>query len=102
MRKKYVKVTSEFKTKLELGKQIIENLELPDWIHLTLVTDGFYGPKKNFTLKLLEKGIDVVSRLRIDAAIYKPPPQKMIQKRGRPESMVIGSISNNLLSVLIS
>jgi hypothetical protein len=84
VRKKYIKVPSEFKTKLELGKQIIENLELPDWIHLTLVTDGFYGPKKNFTLKLLEKGIDVVSRLRIDAAIYRPPPQKKKKKRGRP------------------
>jgi hypothetical protein len=35
VRKNYIKVTSEFKTKLELGKQIIENLELPDWIHLT-------------------------------------------------------------------
>jgi hypothetical protein len=84
VRKKYIKVTSEFKTKLELGKQIIENLELPDWIHLTLITDGFYGPKKNFTLKLLEKGIDALSRLRIDAAIYEPPPQKKTKKRGRP------------------
>ena len=61
----------EFKTKLELGVQLIEELELPEWVHLILITDGFYGPKKNFTLKLLPKGVDIISRLRIDAAVYE-------------------------------
>lgn len=85
VRKKYVKVANEFKTKLELGRQIIQNLELPEWIHLILVTDGFYGPKKNFALGLLKKGVDIVSRLRIDAAIYAlPSPEKYPRKRGRP------------------
>ncbi|GEM_PF-5697338 len=37
-------------------------------------TDGFYGAKKNFAKKLLGKGIDIVSRLRIDA-IYEPPAE---------------------------
>ncbi len=66
--------------------EIIENLDLPDWIHLIVITDGFYGAKKNFAFKLLGKGIDIVSRLRVDAAIYEPPPEKKTKtkKRGRP------------------
>jgi len=84
VREKYVKIASDFKTKLELGVQIIESLELPDHIHLIVATDGFYGPKKNFARKLLAKGVDIVSRLRIDAAIYELPIEKKLRKRGRP------------------
>jgi hypothetical protein len=84
VRKKYIAISSQFKTKLELGVEIIENLEMPDWIHLIVITDGFYGAKKNFAFKLLGKGIDIVSRLRKDAAIYEPPPVTKTKKRGRP------------------
>ncbi len=84
VRKKYIKNAGDFRTKLELGQQIIDNLDLPDWIHLILLTDGFYGPKKNFAFKLLDKGIDIVSRLRRDAAIYELPPEDHSRKRGRP------------------
>ncbi len=84
VRKKYIAISSQFKTKLELGVEIIENLEVPDWIHLIVITDGFYGAKKKFAFKLLEKGRDIVSRIRKDAAIYEPPPEKKIKKRGRP------------------
>lgn len=71
VRKKNIKITGEFKTKLELGVELLENLKLPEWVHMILLTDGFYGPKKNFTPKILSKGIDVISRLRTDAAVYE-------------------------------
>ncbi len=64
--------------------EVIQNLEVPDWIHLTVITDGFYGAKKKFAFKLLEKGIDIVSRIRKDAAIYELPPEKKTKKQGRP------------------
>jgi hypothetical protein len=89
VRKKNIKIAGEFKTKLELGVQLIEELELPEWVHLILITDGFYGPKKNFTMKLLGKGIDIISRLRNDAAVYENYIQETKKNVDVQKSMVI-------------
>ena len=102
VRKKNIKIAGEFKTKLELGVKLIEELELPEWVHLILITDGFYGPKKNFTLKLLGKGVDIISRLRIDAAVYENIIQETKKNVDVQKSMVSEFTLNKFLQIKIS
>lgn len=73
----------QFRTKIELAVMMIRRLRWPAR-RLVLVVDNLYAKSKLAWLKLEDKKIVLVSRLRSNAALYQPPPVPKKRKRGQP------------------
>lgn len=78
----------KFKTKLELGVEILgwftgvlRSLEVK--AEVWLAVDGAYA-KRSFLKPVIAMGVVVVSRLRSDACLFDLPPKKKAGQRGRP------------------
>ena len=82
----------QFRTKLELGAELVEMLA--GWLkHLGksvwVVADGAYC-KREFLRRAAAAGVIVVSRLRKDAALFDTPPKTVSGKRGRGRPRIYG------------
>jgi hypothetical protein len=66
-----------FATKIELAAALLERLGLRD---VLLVVDNLYAKKA----LVAREGLTMISRLRSNAALYEPPPQRSQPGRGRP------------------
>ena len=72
-----------FQTRQQLAAQMIRQAHdaLPGWT-LRVAADGQYATKQ--VIGPLPQGVNLVSRLRRDAALYELPPKKHRRGRGRP------------------
>ena len=73
-----------FKTRIELAVHLMDKINNYLNKKLILVTDGLYAKKLLVQYCIREK-INLISRLRSDAALYQKPQKRKIRKRGRPK-----------------
>jgi hypothetical protein len=73
------------KTITDWARQMIRQLHR--WLptrSLVIVTDGAYAVVKFLAAVVSLPGVTVVTRLRLDAALYDPPKEREAGKKGRP------------------
>ncbi|MDE3075865.1 MAG: transposase [Chloroflexota bacterium] len=71
------------RTKLELGREMVDLLA--SWVgdrHLVVAMDSAYAGRT--MLERRPANVDFVSRLRLDAALWTPPPARRLGQKGRP------------------
>lgn len=75
VRKEDLEDKEEFKTKFEIGGELVRRLVENLGISVVLAADGAYA-QKPFLKELKKASVGFVGRLRKDARLYKPRPRK--------------------------
>ncbi len=74
----------EFKTKIEIAGELINELYEQFSIPMLVVTDSWFGNKSlTKVLNSYKESMHILTRLRIDSALYDFPPESKAKKRGR-------------------
>jgi len=82
--KKYLPEGIEFKTKLELAVEMLSAIAQKLRKSILIVTDAAYAKEKLVKWVAAHPWVNMISRLRHDAALYEPAVQPSKRKRGKP------------------
>lgn len=57
---------------------------LPDWVIVVVVDSPYAVPDLHHRCQRLPNPVTVITRLRLDAALYDPPPERTAATKGQP------------------